>query len=68
MLRPNGLDRERIDAILAEGKTSRINLKNRVPVHLTYLTAWIGEGGTVHFRDDIYGRDARLAKALNTSL
>lgn len=68
LLRPNGLDRERIDAILAEGKTSRINLKNRVPVHLTYLTAWIGEGGTVHFRDDIYDRDARLAKALNTSL
>jgi len=35
-------------------------------VHLTYSTAWIGEGGTVHFRPDIYARDARLEQALES--
>lgn len=65
LLRQNGVGRADIDRILAEGKTSRINLKTPVPVHLTYLTAYFGEGGTVNFRDDVYERDARLAKALN---
>jgi murein L,D-transpeptidase YcbB/YkuD len=64
LLRQNGIDRVEIDRIIASGKTTRINLKEPVPVHLTYLTAYIGEGGTVNFRDDVYGRDQRLAKAL----
>lgn len=60
----DGQDASRIGAILESGKTARINLATPVPVHLTYLTAWIGEGGTVEFRDDLYGRDVRLAAAL----
>ena len=35
-------------------------------MHVTYLTAWVDEDGTAHFRDDIYGRDARLAAALTS--
>jgi murein L,D-transpeptidase YcbB/YkuD len=31
--------------------------KNPVPVHLTYLTAWVSAAGSVEFRPDIYGRD-----------
>ena len=38
-----------------------------VPVDLTYLTAWVNKDGSVHFRDDIYGRDERLKKALQSS-
>ena len=64
MLAADGQDPAQVARILASKKTTRINLKTQVPVHLTYLTAWIGEGGTVEFRDDIYGRDALLAKAL----
>lgn len=66
LLRGNGIGREEIDRIIAADKTTRINLKEPVPVHLTYLTAFIGEGGTVNFRDDVYERDARLAQALST--
>lgn len=64
MLRADGQDPERVRGILDSKKTTRVNLATPVPVHLAYLTAWIGEGGTVEFRDDIYGRDALLAKAL----
>lgn len=64
MLAADGQDPGRVRKILDSKKTTRVNLKTPVPVHLTYLTAWIGEGGTVEFRDDIYGRDTLLAKAL----
>jgi murein L,D-transpeptidase YcbB/YkuD len=59
-----GWDRERIDSTLEDGELTRASLPRPVPVHLTYSTAWVGEGGTVHFRPDIYGRDARLRQAL----
>lgn len=41
-----------------------IRLPDLVPVHLQYWTAWAEDDGTIHFRRDIYGRDARLEKAL----
>jgi L,D-transpeptidase YcbB len=56
--------RARIDDVVASGKTMRVVLPEPVAVHLTYSTVWFGEGGTIHFRDDIYGRDALIAQAL----
>jgi len=66
LLRADNQDPGRIDKIIGSGETTRVSLATPVPVHLTYLTAWIGEGGTVEFRDDVYGRDALLAKALGS--
>jgi murein L,D-transpeptidase YcbB/YkuD len=56
--------RTRIDGVIAASKPMRVVLPAPIPVHLTYSTVWFGEGGTVHFRDDIYGRDALIAQAL----
>lgn len=55
---------ERIREVIDGGKTTVVRLSTPVPVHLTYLTAWIGEGGTMHFRADAYGRDTLLDSAL----
>ena len=41
-----------------------IKLSKPMPVHLTYLTAWVNKDGSVHFRRDIYDRDKVLAKAI----
>jgi murein L,D-transpeptidase YcbB/YkuD len=57
-------DRAKIDRVVAGRTTRKVRLPESVPVHLTYSTAWIGEGGTVHFRPDVYGRDRALADAL----
>jgi len=57
-------DRGLIDRLVARGRTATVRLAEPVPVHLTYSTVWIGEGGTRHFRPDIYGRDRALAQAL----
>jgi murein L,D-transpeptidase YcbB/YkuD len=60
-------DRNRVETVIAAGRTTRVNLARPVPVHLTYATTWIGEGGTIHFRDDVYGRDIVLSQALFAS-
>jgi murein L,D-transpeptidase YcbB/YkuD len=64
LLGPQGWSAKRIAAQIASGKRRIVNLKSHVPVHVTYLTAWVNKDGSVHFRDDIYGRDKVLAKAL----
>ncbi len=51
---------ERIDG----GMRETIPLRNPVPVHILYWTAWVDDRGTIHFREDIYGRDIPLATAL----
>ncbi|MEL6794532.1 MAG: L,D-transpeptidase family protein, partial [Pseudomonadota bacterium] len=53
-----------VDRQLARSGERRINLQEPVPVHLTYLTAWVDEAGTQQFRDDVYGRDGRILAAL----
>lgn len=40
-----------------------IPLRTPIPVHIVYWTSLVEEGA-IHFRDDIYGRDAELEAAL----
>ena len=54
-----------IQKIVAGGTTQRHPLAGPMPVYLTYVTALVEEDGTVQFRDDLYGRDKRLAAALS---
>ncbi|MDO6561822.1 L,D-transpeptidase family protein [Amphritea sp. 1_MG-2023] len=42
---------------LTTEQTQEIYLKQPVPVHITYWTAWVDQQGILHFRDDIYHRD-----------
>ena len=55
---------DRLHREIETGKTTVIRLRRTVPVHLSYITAWVAPDGTVQFRNDVYGRDARLAAAL----
>jgi murein L,D-transpeptidase YcbB/YkuD len=41
-----------------------VTLAKRVPVFILYGTAVAYENNEVHFYDDIYGHDAKLAQAL----
>ena len=58
-----GWNKSRIDAVIASAKTTVVNLREPLPVHITYLTAW-SDGGTANFRNDIYGHDTKLLAAL----
>ena len=46
------------------GKNTWVQLKHKVPVYIVYFTAWVTKDGTLHFRDDIYGHDARMKKMM----
>jgi murein L,D-transpeptidase YcbB/YkuD len=54
----------KIDAAFASGKTTRVVLPERIPVHMIYATAFEGDGGSIEFRPDVYGRDRKLDAAL----
>lgn len=51
-------------SILNTGQQTRLYLEEPVPVHLVYRTAFTNVRGELNFRDDIYGRDARIYRAL----
>ncbi|MFZ4521037.1 MAG: L,D-transpeptidase family protein [Bacteroidales bacterium] len=54
----------KIDAAMHAGKESSYPLKSKIPVYIGYLTAWVDLQGAIHFYDDIYNRDGRLAELL----
>ena len=44
-----------------------LTLKEPVPVHLVYFTAWPTAKGGIQYRRDVYGRDARIFEALENA-
>jgi murein L,D-transpeptidase YcbB/YkuD len=57
--------RSRIDSVAAAGVERTVRLLEPVPVHLLYWTAWADADGVIHFREDIYGRDGAVRRALS---
>lgn len=57
-------DRSKLEVALRSGATRIISLKRPLNVHVLYWTAWMDREGRIHFRKDIYGRDAALYAAL----
>ena len=45
-----------------EGKV--VFLEKKIPVYTDYVTAWVDDNGRIQFRDDVYGKDALLKKAM----
>lgn len=46
------------------GENTKVLLKEPVPVHLVYRTAFTDAKGRLSFRRDVYGRDAKIYNAL----
>lgn len=57
-----------IENILATGDETEVPLERPIPIHLMYMTSWVDHTGTLHFREDVYGRDEALARALHADV
>lgn len=64
LLNSDQWSRDAIDAAIATGQTKSVPLHKSLPVYVLYWTAFVDPDGMVEFRDDMYGRDRRLAEAL----
>lgn len=58
---------ERVREGMNSAETRVVRLAEPLPVHITYLTAWVDRDGRVQFRDDIYARDEQLAQRLDAA-
>jgi murein L,D-transpeptidase YcbB/YkuD len=52
-------------AKLNTGRETVVQLEQNVPVHIIYRTAFTQAKGPTQYRDDVYGRDARIWNALS---
>ena len=50
--------------VLEKDEETYINLSRKIPVYITYRTAFFDEFGQIHYRADVYGRDALVYMAL----
>jgi L,D-transpeptidase YcbB len=52
----------RVAAAVQRGpQDNQVNLLNKVPVHMTYFTAWVEDDGRLRTFGDIYGHESRIA-------
>jgi murein L,D-transpeptidase YcbB/YkuD len=65
LLAPQGRGGGRMMADLATGRTQRIALSRPIPLVVVHWTVRVDPDGQVGFLDDVYGWDARLARALS---
>ena len=65
LLRKQEVDPERkFQEVLQKEEETYINLSRKIPVYITYRTAFFDDFGQVHYRADVYGRDALVYMAL----
>ncbi len=60
---PQGFFKSQLDT----GKEIQVDLKEPVPVHIIYRTAFSDAKGAIQYRRDIYGRDAKIWDALQSA-
>ncbi len=61
-----GWDGRRIASLLKGGQeNNNITLDNKIPVHMTYFTAWVGDDGKVKTFADIYSHESRIQMGID---
>jgi len=65
LLADQGWNAADVEAAMTGETPRQVYLQHPLPVHILYWTAWVDDTGRVNFRDDIYGRDRDLQKALS---
>ena len=59
---------EEVAAKVETRVSETVRLKDRLPVHIAYFTAWPDEQGNIVYFNDIYGRDKPIENARSATL
>lgn len=60
-----GWSAEQVQSMLRNGpENNNIALESKIPVHVTYFTAWVDDAGELHSRPDVYLHEKRIRLAL----
>lgn len=61
-----GWDKDKIAELNRSGPlNNEVAIEKRIPIHLTYFTAWVGDDGRMKISADIYGHEKRVTQALD---
>lgn len=52
-----------IKAAMDSGEEQHVKLAQTIPVHIVYFTAWVDDGGSVHYEKDVYGYDSKQTRS-----
>ena len=55
----------RINEAMKGEKETTYLLKNKIPLYIGYFTAWVDDKGVIHFYEDIYDKDEKLASLVS---
>lgn len=53
--------------LLKRGTERQVDFETPVPIFLSYNSAWVGEDGVPQYRGDVYKRDRRIFRALESA-
>ncbi len=56
-----------VNARIANGQNVAAKVPVKIPVYVSYFTAWPNKAGTVEYFDDVYGRDSAVEKAFDAT-
>lgn len=59
-----GTSRDHIASQIAQGRNMAEPVPGKIPVYVSYFTAWPEDDGTIGYYADMYGRDKHLDKAI----
>ena len=61
-----GWDKAKIAELDQSGpRNNEIAIDKRIPIHLAYFTAWVGDDGRLKIFGDVYGHEKRVTQALD---
>lgn len=60
-----GWNRQKVDEMTDSRNSQSVALPKKIPIYLTYFTAWPDETGKIRYYNDIYERDAAMQRAID---
>jgi murein L,D-transpeptidase YcbB/YkuD len=60
----SGFSKERVRQVIDAGQQAHYTFPEPITLYVTYRTVTANADGTVTFRDDVYGRDRRVVRAM----